>query len=81
MFNVTKLVNKNKMFIQLHSCNIYKCICLNTVETNQFVYVLQKSVAMKTGSSNICYEIVNNLLHAAQAERRVFSLIRPIYSN
>ena len=55
--------------------------CLDTVETNQLVYVLQKSVTMKTGSSNICYDIVNNLLHATLAERRVFALIRLIYSN
>ena len=55
--------------------------CLDTVETNQLVYVLQKSVTMKTGSSNICYDIVNNLLLATLAERRVFSLIRLIYSN
>ena len=54
--------------------------CLDTVETNQLVYVLQKSVTMKTGSSNICYDIVNNLLLATLAERRAFSLIRLIYS-
>ena len=59
----------------------YKCICLDTVQTNQLVYVLQKSVTMETGSSNICYDVVNNLLHATLAERRLLSLIGPIYSN
>ena len=59
----------------------YKCICLDIIETNKPGCVLQKSVTMKTGSSNICYDIVNNPLHAALAERRVFSLIHPIYSN
>ena len=59
----------------------YKCFCLVIVETNQLGYVLQKSVTIKAGSSNICYDIVNNLLHATLAERRVFSLIRPIHSN
>ena len=59
----------------------YECICLDIVETNQPVYVLQKSVTMKTGSSNICYDIVNNLLHGTLVERRVFSLICPRFSN
>ena len=55
--------------------------CLVIVETNQLVYVLQKSVAIKTGSSNIYYEFVKILFHATLAERRIFSLISPIYSN
>ena len=59
----------------------YEFICLDIVETNQPWYVLQKSVTMKTGSSNICYDIVNNLLHATLVERRVFSLIYPRFSN
>ena len=59
----------------------YKCFCSDIVETNQLGYVLQKSVTIKTGSSNICYDVVNNLLRATLAERRVFSLIRPIYNN
>ena len=49
--------------------------------TNQPEYVLQKSVTRKIGSSNICYDIFNNLLHATLAERCLFSFIRPIYSN
>ena len=40
----------------------YKCICLDIVETNQLGYVLQKSVTIKIGSSNTCYDIVNDLL-------------------
>ena len=50
----------------------YKYIYLDIVETHQLRLVLQKSVTMKTGSSNIRSDIVNNMYTQPQLSNVYF---------